>query len=252
MHNDLFTIGPLTVHGYGLMIAIGILVGMALADKQAKKHGLRLNDVDNIVYVALAAGWACAKLTYILVEFKAFLADPVSFISSSGWVVYGGLIGGIIGAYLYCRAKKLNFMDHFNLIIPQVALAQAFGRVGCFLAGCCYGIETDLPIGVVFPPESLAIPGVKLFPTQLFSAAGDLLLYLVLLRIFENEKTRNSTAACYLIFYSAGRFMIEFLRGDIARGSIGILSTSQFIALFTFAAGILLFVTTRKQKESIT
>ena len=71
-------------------------------------------------------------------------------------------------------------------------------------------------------------------------------MYLVLLRIFEIEKTSTSTAACYLIFYSAGRFMIEFLRGDIARGSIGILSTSQFIALFTFAAGILLFVTTRK------
>ncbi len=252
MHNDILTIGPFTIHGYGLMIAIGILVGMHLAEKSARANGLSDSHTDNIVYTALAVGWASSKLTYILINLKDFLADPMSFLSSSGWVVFGGILGGILGGYLYCRIRKLDFREYFNLIIPYVALAQAFGRVGCFLAGCCYGIETTLPIGVVFPAGSLAVSGVRLLPTQLFSALGDFCLFLILRKTYRNKDTRYKTGAMYLILYSFGRFMIEFIRGDVARGFIGVFSTSQFISLFTFAAGIILFtLLSRKENKTV-
>lgn len=249
MYNDWFSIGPFTVHGYGVMIAVGILVGLYVAEQQAKKEGIPVNELDNTVYVALIVGWLSSKLTYILVNFKDFLQNPSTFLASSGWVVYGGILGGILGGYLYCKYKHLDFMHMFNLMIPGVALAQAFGRIGCFFAGCCYGIQTHSHFGIVFPEGSLAVSGVPLVPTQLISALGDFLIFLILTKIYKNKETSHLTSAWYLILYSVGRFGIEFFRGDIERGTIGFLSTSQFISIFVFAAGILLLLKNHKQTK---
>ena len=121
-----------------------------------------------------------------------------------------------------------------------MALAQGFGRIGCFLAGCCYGAPTDSFLGVVFPPYCEFAPaGVRLWPTQLFSAAGDLLLCLFLLWLDRKEHYEGKLTAWYLIGYSVGRFLIEFLRDD-NRGSVGALSSSQFIGLFIVAVGLFL------------
>ena len=221
-------------------------------EKQAKKHGLNADIADNIVYVSLIVGYLCSKLTYVLINFNEFIKDPIHFLlNSSGWVVYGGILGGILGAYIYCRIKKVNFMDYFNLIIPEVALAQAFGRIGCFFAGCCYGKETHSHLSVVFPEHSLAPAGVPLVPTQLLSSVGDFCLFFILFKIYNNPSTKNQTAAWYLILYSIGRFMIEFLRGDVERGFVGILSTSQFIAILVAIAGVILLLKQKKQPQMV-
>ncbi len=252
MYNDWFTIGPLTIHGYGFMIALGIIVGFWILDRQARKNGLDENIADNIVYVALIVGYLCSKLTYVLINFNEFLKDPIHFLlNSSGWVVFGGILGGILGGYIYCKIKKVNFMDYFNLIIPEVALAQAFGRIGCFFAGCCYGKETHSHFGITFPEHSLAPAGIPLVPTQLISSLGDFCIFLVLFKLYNDKKLRPQTAAWYLILYSIGRFMIEFLRGDVERGFIGILSTSQFISIFVCLVGILLLVRIRNNKDQM-
>ena len=156
MFNDWFSIGPFTVHGYGVMIAIGILVGFYIAEKLADKNGLSKEHVDNLVFTVLITGYLVSKLTYVLVNFSDFLKNPMAVLGSSGWVVMGGLIGGILGAYGYCKIKKIDFFAYFNLFMPEVALAQAFGRIGCFFAGCCYGLETDSHLSLVFPKGSLA------------------------------------------------------------------------------------------------
>lgn len=246
MYNDWLTIGRFTIHGYGFMIAVGILAVFFYSERQAKKHGMQAEQADNIIFTCLISGFLVSKLTYILVNFQEFLKDPVSFISSSGWVVFGGIIGGILGAWVYCRIKKLDFMEYFNMLFPAVALAQGFGRIGCFFAGCCYGVQTHGALGVTFPAHSLAPSGVPLVPTQLISSLGDFILFFVLYRLYENMETRKYTGSTYLVLYSIGRFMIEFLRGDVERGHIGILSTSQFISLFAAAAGILLILRIRK------
>ena len=181
MKIDLFSIGPLTVHGYGLMIGIGVLCCIFTGMKRAKKNGLSEDAVIDIAIWGLLAGFLGAKLLYVIVEWKRFLADPLSVLGSEGFVVYGGIIAGVLAAIIYCKRKKLVFLEYFDLCSASIALAQGFGRIGCFLAGCCYGRETTSSLGVVFPEGSLAPAGVKVLPTQLFSSAGDFGIMFVLL-----------------------------------------------------------------------
>lgn len=240
MKIDLFSIGPLTVHGYGLMIGIGVLCCIFMGMKRAKKNGLSEDAVIDIAIWGLLAGFLGAKLLYVIVEWKRFLADPLSVLGSEGFVVYGGIIAGVLAAIIYCKRKKLVFLEYFDLCSASIALAQGFGRIGCFLAGCCYGRETISSLGVVFPEGSLAPAGVKVLPTQLFSSAGDFGIMLVLLWHYHHRKKVGDTGFLYMLLYGIGRFGIEFLRND-NRGEVGIFSTSQFISLFIIAAAILLF-----------
>lgn len=241
MYNDILTLGPITIHGYGLMIALGILFAVILGQRLAKKFGLDADKLTNLAYACLIFGFVGAKLLYCIVEFDKVIADPMEFISGSGFVVYGGIIAGVIAGIVYTRKYHMDFWKYFDIAMPCVLLAQGFGRIGCFLAGCCYGKETDSIIGVVFPASSLAPSGVKLIPTQLISSIGCFMIVGVLL-YFLNKKHRDGTiGSLYLIFYSIGRFIIEFFRNDY-RGSIGILSTSQFIAILTLILGIILYM----------
>ena len=151
---------------------------------------------------------------------------------------------------MYCWIKKADFWKYFDLVMPSVALAQGFGRIGCFLAGCCYGRETDSIISVTFQNSDFAPNHVALIPTQLYSSILDFLHFGILLYIARRKKADGQVAAFYLIFYSIGRFVLEFFRGDLIRGSVGSLSTSQFISLFILAAGIAILITRTKKKNA--
>ena len=240
MYNNLFNIGPVTIHGYGTMIAIGILCALLVASKRAKNKNLSIDIVSGLVLAVIIFGFIGAKLLYCIVEIKSIIASPILVLSGGGFVVYGGIIGGILAAMIYCKVKKVSFLQYFDLLVPSVAIAQGFGRIGCFLAGCCYGRETDSPIGIIFLNSDFAPNGVKLLPTQLFSSAGDFLIAAVLILFARRARNRGKVGALYLMLYGVGRFIIEFFRDDY-RGSIGALSTSQFISLFILIAGIVLF-----------
>lgn len=252
MKIDLFTIGHFTVHGYGLMIGLGFLIAYLLLGYRAKKYNLSENDATNIAIFVLIFGFLGGKLLYILVEFKTFLQAPMSVIGSEGFVVYGGIITGILTIYLYCKIKKLDFLRYFDILAPAVAVNQAFGRIGCFLAGCCYGRETECAIGVVFPEGALAPTGVKLLPTQLFSAGADFALAIILMVYARKTKYKGNVSALYLLLYSIGRPIIEYFRND-NRGAVGTLSTSQFISIFTFlfAVGFLIYNIKTQKPESV-
>lgn len=245
MKVDLFSIGPFTVHGYGLMIGIGVLCCVFMAMKRAKKYGLIEDAIVDIAIWGLISGFLGAKLLFLIVEWKQFLKNPLALLGSEGFVVYGGIIAGVLAAILYCKKKKLIFLDYFDLAAPSIAMAQGFGRIGCFLAGCCYGRETDLPIGVIFPEGALAPAGIRLLPTQLISSAGNFLIMAILLATYPRRKRTGDTGFLYMLLYGVGRFLIEFLRND-ERGAVGGLSTSQFISLFIVAAGILLMCNKRR------
>ncbi|MBD5455514.1 MAG: prolipoprotein diacylglyceryl transferase [Lachnospiraceae bacterium] len=240
MKIDLFSIGPVTVHGYGLMIGIGVICCIIMGMKRAKKYGLSDDAVIDIAILGLIAGFLGAKLLFVIVEWKSFIADPLSLLGSQGFVVYGGITAGVLAAIIYCKRKKLIFLEYFDLCAASIALAQAFGRIGCFMAGCCYGKETDLPIGVIFPESSLAPTGVKVLPTQLFSSAGNFCIMFLLLWHYKHRKKVGDSGFFYMLLYGVGRFFMEFLRND-DRGKVGVLSTSQFISLLIVAAAILLF-----------
>lgn len=240
MKNDLFSIGPLTIHGYGLMIAIGIFLCVLMGMKRAKNRSLNEESVLDIAMISVICGFIGSKILYVLVEFDSFLENPANVLGSEGFVVYGGIIAGVLSAIVYCRRKDLVFLEYFDLLAPSLSLAQGFGRIGCFLAGCCYGKETDSVFGVVFPEGSFAPAGVKLIPTQLLSSAGDFLIMAILLIYSKKCKRDGNVGALYLLLYGIGRFLIEFLRFD-DRGAVGILSTSQFISIGIVAVSLLMF-----------
>lgn len=249
MFNDWFSIGPLTVHGYGVMIAIGILAASWLATKLCKEYKLDYENIDSFIIFVIVIGYAFSKLTYCLTVFDQFLSDPLSVLGSGGWVVYGGILGGLLAALIWCKWKKWKFMDYFQVLMPCVSLAQGFGRIGCFFAGCCGGAVTDAWYGIQFPATSLAWNTTqKIIPTQLLFSVGDFLIFAFLMYNLKKGKHPEDTGAWYLILYSVGRFLIEFLRGDLIRGGIGPFSTSQFISLFVVVLGAYM-IWNRQRKE---
>ena len=251
MYNDLFSIGPLTIHGYGLMIAIGILCAYLVAEKRGKSRGMDPDMIWGLTVCAVVFGLLSAKLLFYITSIREIIANPRILLDfSNGFVVYGGIIGGIIAGYLYCRFKKQPFLKYADIVLTSVALAQGFGRIGCFLAGCCYGVETEGPLHIVFTHSDFAPNNVQLVPTQLISSGLDFLNFLVLVLIAKKKPADGVVTACYLIFYSIGRFCIEFFRGDLIRGSVGPLSTSQFISIFMAIAGIIFFMIARRRQQA--
>lgn len=249
MHNELFHIGPVTVYGYGLMIAIGVLAAYFTVEYRAKRRNLEYQKIFDLAIWCVVGGFLGAKLLYYITIIDEIIKDPkVLLEASDGLVVLGGIICGILGGYLYCRRHKWNFLEYFDLVMPSIALAQGFGRIGCFLAGCCYGIKTDSCIGITFHNSSYVMNGVSLVPTQLISSGLNFLHFFVLIMIAKRVKTHGMIAGFYLIFYSVGRFVLEFFRGDLERGSVGGISTSQFISIFTFLVGVAIIVIVKLRK----
>lgn len=249
MRRVLFHIGSYTVYSYGMMIFLGIVCAYLTAEFRAKKRGLNSDNVFDMSMLSVIGGAVGAKLLFYIVEIKAVIANPSILLQiKDGFVVYGGIIGGIISCLIYCKKKKLDPAEWFDLIIPEIAIAQAFGRIGCLLAGCCYGAETTSAFHIVFTSSDYAPNNVWLYPTQIMSAMLNLLNFVLLTQVIARlTKKKGVVTACYLIFYSIGRFVIEFFRGDLERGAVGALSTSQFISIFILIAGIALLIICLKQ-----
>lgn len=250
MKNDLLTIGGFTIHGYGLMIGLGFMAAYFMTEYRAKKQGLDSDKIISLAAWTIVAGLISAKLLYYITTFDEILANPRLLLNlSDGFVIYGGIIGGIFGGYLFTRVHKVSFFRYFDLVVPAVALAQGLGRIGCYLAGCCYGIQVESPISIVFTNSAFAPNGVPLLPTQLISSGLNFLHCILLLLFARRAKAPGQVSALYLICYSAGRFVLEYFRGDLIRGSVGTFSTSQFISIFIFVAGVALFIITPKLKK---
>lgn len=253
MRAILFEVGPIKIYSYGLMICIGVILAFAVAERRAVKLGLNPDKVFDLGVACGLGGIVGAKLLYFITEWRELVNGGMSVRDLMfGFVVYGGIIGGILAGYLYCKWKKLQFLKHFDLVMPSIALAQGFGRIGCFLAGCCYGKETDAWYGVEFNHSVYQnMIGVKVIPTQLVMSAANFVHFFILGFLAKRIKKDGVIAGCYLLLYSSGRFLIEFLRDD-PRGGVGVLSTSQFISLFIFAAGLgmTLFFGLRKSPQA--
>lgn len=239
---------------YGLMIIIGLILAVVLAVYRAGKNP-RVSRIDMfsgamIVFIASIIG---AKLLFLFTEFDFYCGNtellfnnPMEYfknILTSGLVFYGGFIGGAIGLIWYCHAFKLSIADYFDAAIPSLPLAHAFGRLGCFCAGCCYGMKSE-KFGIVF---SNALTGVssteKVIPTQLIEAIFNLLLCAALLVYAKKERRKGTHTGLYMVCYGVFRFIIEYLRDDEIRGSFLIFTTSQWISIMLIIpVGILLML----------
>ncbi|MCI8484065.1 MAG: prolipoprotein diacylglyceryl transferase [Lachnospiraceae bacterium] len=248
MINDIH-IGPVTLHMYGVMIAIGYLSAFLISEKRAKKQGLDPDILFGIFWCAVIGGAVGSKILYYTVSIKDILRDPSILLNfQNGWVVYGGIIGGVLAGWGYCHYKKADFLAYLDLVLPAVAFAQGCGRIGCFFAGCCYGRETDSALSIQYWQSNYAPNGVKLIPTQIYSSIGDFAIAFLLMAYAKRKPKKGKVAAGYCILYSIGRFGIEMLRNDY-RGAFGFLSTSQLISIFILILGIGMFLWAGKHLE---
>ncbi len=249
MINDI-QIGPLTLHVYGIMVALGFLSALIISERRAKKRGMDTEILYGIFWCAIFGGAAGSKLLYYTVSIPDILKDPsILWSFQNGWVVYGGILGGVFASFLYCRYKKADFVQYLDLVLPEVAFAQGCGRIGCFFAGCCYGRETDSVLSIQYWQSEYAPNGVKLIPTQIYSSIGDFALAFLLMAYAKREPKKGKIAAGYCILYSIGRFIIEMMRNDY-RGAWGFLSTSQIISIVILVLGIAIFVIAGRQSEN--
>lgn len=260
MHPILFKIpiaGGLTVHGYGLMVAIGFLAALAWIRYQSKRVGLSPQVMTDLAFWLMIAALVGSRIVFILVDWRYYLENPLAVfqIWEGGLVFYGGLIACIFTAWYYLKKKKLNFWRVADVFMPGVALGHAFGRVGCFLAGCCYGKTCDPHAwyAVVFPPhaESLAPQGIAVYPTQLIESASNFMIFLFLAWRSRKKAFDGQILLLYLITYAILRGAIELLRGDGERGFVvpGWLSTSQMLSLVLLVAALLVLLYRRGRKS---
>ena len=234
-------IGNITLPMYGLCTMVGTVFAL-IAVFRLRKKGSPLSEdnlLDALIW-AILLGFLCAKLLY-------FVVDPPQMphswaevwdLISAGLVFYGGLLGGLLGLLFASRKTKRNILTFTDLMAPCFCLAHAGGRIGCLMAGCCYGMEYTGPCAVV-------LDGVSRLPTQPMEAGFLVILSGILTAIFLKKPRRGTVTGWYMVLYAVWRFIIEFFRDDF-RGSVGALSTSQFISLFIFALGLFLLIRSRK------
>jgi len=249
-----WTIGPIPIRLYGLMIGIGFLVAIWLAARRAKKEGLDPERIMDMGVYLLLAAIIGSRLFYVLVNLQEFQRNwlEVFAIWKGGLVFYGGLIGAAATGIWYVRKHGLPVWRTADIVAPYIALGHMFGRFGCFFAGCCYGAPCHSSACIIFTdPHSLAPLGVSLYPTQLFEAGGEFVNFLILLAVFRVRKFDGQVFWLYPALYSILRFIVEFYRGDAARGVYfgGAISTSQVVSIvMLFASLFMLLRLGRKQQ----
>ncbi len=235
---------------YGLCICSGILFASFWAVYRCKKQGLIWEDAVIIGITGLGIGLIGAKVMYILITFP-LSSIPSLFVSGKliadgGFVFYGGLLGGIIGAFAGGKLANAKVRNFEHILIPVIPLVHAFGRIGCLMAGCCYGKPTPSKLHVVFKtPLGDAPVGVPLIPVQLYESTFNLVLFFLLMLMEKRHK--KYMLPVYMVTYAIGRFTLEYFRYDFVRGSIGHISTSQLISIIIFAVGTALFFFRKKQ-----
>ena len=243
MYPVLFQIGGFTFYTYGALLAIGFLAGVALARHEAKREGIDPDRIVDLGFYLLVSSIIGARLFYVITAPEAFRDNPIDILKfwQGGLVFYGGFLGAVLAAVIYVKWHGLNAGQVADATAPAIALGQTFGRLGCFFAGCCYGTSCDLPWAVTFRhPETLAPPGVPLHPTQLYSAAANLLIFLLLWGGRKRKRYAGQLFSFYLLLYGLSRFAVEGFRGDF-RGTtiLDLFSISQVLGLCSAAAGLL-------------
>ena len=252
----LVTIGSFSLPTYGVLVAIGFLVGLFVAGRLAQRSGFEPDKITNLgVYVFLAA-IVGAKAFMILHNLDDYAERPGEILSFStlqaGGVFYGGLLAALGTAVWFSRKHGLPALATADTFAPALAIGHSIGRLGCFAAGCCWGKPSSLPWAVEFTDpvarEYVGVPlNIHLHPTQLYESFGTLAIGLFLLWYFGKPHAAGTVIAWYLVLYSAFRLGVEFLRAEAERTFPmgGALSSTQWIAAGLIVAGIMLLVRQR-------
>ncbi len=233
----LLKVGPVTLHTYGLLVALGFFAGYAWLLKQSRRNGLSAEIATDLVWVLLLSGILGARLLYVLFHWRYYLDAPLDILKlwQGGLVWSGGLLCAMAAGALWLKRRNMSLLLAADLAAPAAALGHAVGRLGCFAAGCCYGRPSDLPWAVTFRhPETLAPANTPLHPSQLYESGLNLLLFAVLASAGGKPALalgRGRLAVLYLALYGVLRFLVELFRGDDRGPVFASLTSTQWVAV---------------------
>jgi len=254
-------IGPIPVRGYGLMLAIGFLIATYVAGRRAEKRGIPSQMIFDLCLCLLIGGVLGARIFHVLQHSSIYSSFWDFFkVWEGGLAYYGGFILSVGVALAYIRWRKLSTGKVFDIVAPSVMLGMGIGRIGCLLAGCCFGKPTSLPWGITFPEYSAAwlaygMKFVKVHPTQIYSSLSLFSLFAILIILQRYTRYPGQLFFITVLMYSAHRFLIDFLRFYNPEERIGGLATSQVVSIIaaaiTLAVMIAIAVWRARHTESL-
>jgi len=261
-----FTIPSITFQAWGTIVAIGVILALLLIYKKAKQKKV-YHEINGLIFLTTLFALIGARIAYIAINLGQF-SDFMSMMDiwEGGLIGWGAILGGILGILIFKISTKIKSKDLFyllELMAPYIALAFAIGRIGCFVRGCCFGIPTNLPWGILYTGNSHAAQAgilTAVHPTQIYHAILDFIIFIILLKANKRKETlekknklKNSilgiggfTFLLFLMLYSTERFFIDFLRWHPASEYIGTLTITQTVYFFVF---VIAFLLTRKIKK---
>lgn len=240
MHPVFFSIGPIQIRFYGLMYVVAIVVGYFLlkSEVRRKEMGLTPDDVMNLIFWVVFGGIIGARIYYVAFNWPYYWPDwrEIPAIWHGGLAIHGGILGGLIGGFVYTRRKGVPFLRTTDAVAPSLILGQAFGRFGNFMNGDAHGLPTQMPWGIEFPPGSIAgdqFPHMAIHPTMLYEMVINLAIFFFLWKIRRRPAKDGFIISLYLILYSVGRFVVSFFRADSLM--VGEFRTAHLISIVIVA-----------------
>ena len=245
MHPIALQIGSFAIRWYGVMAAIGFLLGSMVLFRNKKAAGLDDDKCTNVLLTAMISGIVGARIFYVVQFFPQYKNNIWSIIriDQGGLVFYGGFILAIISIGLFCKINRIDFFRLLDFFTPAIAIAHACGRIGCFLNGCCFGRPENGWFSVTYPAGSepqLRYPGCALTPVQLLEAAENVVAFFIFYQLARKTKRGVATSA-YLIWYGVLRFINEYWRGDNPK-LFGLFTPAQLIGTILIPSGLLLLI----------
>ncbi|MBN2381981.1 prolipoprotein diacylglyceryl transferase [bacterium] len=246
MRQILFQIGPLKFYSYGLMLGISFALGIYVSLWRAKREQVSQDQIFTIAVGIVISALLGSKILHLLIHIRNIIESPLSMFKNfgGGFVFLGGLLTAMLFLVIMDRYYRIGILRMFDIFTPGLALGLGLTRIGCFLSGCCFGLPTTKPWGVIFPEGSFAFKqyhgAVPVHPTQLYSSLNGFLLFILLLLFlkFVGKRFHGQLFAIFISCYSVFRFLVEFIRGDAGRGIYFGLYTSQILSILLFFLGV--------------
>lgn len=264
MHPVFLNVGPLTIHWFGVCMALGFLAALYNWSRLARREGRDLAYCSDLLFWIVISGILGARVAYVVADWSYFRGNPVQIlrIDQGGLIYYGGFLASAAAVVLFARLHKQSLLSLMDFVATSIPLAHAFGRLGCFMNGCCHGAVYSGPLAVTYPgypyisaawlaqydAHLLAngtLRSLPVHPVQLYEAAYNLLVFAVVLAVYRRRRREGEVAGVYLVLYPVGRFLFEFLRGDSRMQCLG-LNVAQLVSLGLFASGLALLLWTRR------
>jgi phosphatidylglycerol:prolipoprotein diacylglycerol transferase len=237
LHPILFRLGPIPIRSYGVMVALGVIAGLWWARGEFQRRKLSNDLLYDVALAAIALGVVGARLLYVALNWSVYRTNlpAIAMIWADGGLSFhGAALGGAMGVWWVCRRYGVAFAKVADALAPSLTLGHIFGRIGCFLNGCCYGVPTTLPIGVTFHNPVLGVDTLPSHPAQLYEAAGLALLFAWLVRYRTRPPYEGAVLAMWLMGYSLLRFLVEFVRAGATAKVVNGLTEAQWLSLMLF------------------